>query len=709
MNNILSLLAGLLFAYLFIWAIRNMAGRLFLFFLIGLLNVQAATYWTFKNDTGGAVDISGGGKLVSQKNSASGVGFTSFVELGSGSIGNGVTAKSAVATTWSNGDTWKIYFQYPGNVTGDPSEIIASGTYPTDFNLSGGPGGEPIYSITVNLSGAPPASYTNHVGTVSFVNTNQFGGFYTISFYTNGVLAGESSYNMTSAGAFGGTYTNDTAWTWTVTGPGGLENDFQPVVVASGSSTPVGGQSSAPPPATYTPQVTQNDPIPYLNPSTGNSNVSPIVTSIQSQGAANTAQLLAQLERNRTNSTGDGGHNYSNLLQQISTNTATMTNQLAGDGAGWSNQVSGVAGAMGTASNAFWASDVGQATEGWRDDVLGSVTNQVPTGSSDSALSYTFSNPVTGDTYRLNLDIFSFFDDSASTIGMKGKVVDWLGWLNGWILKLIPFVAFWAFARLMYGWVLELNQQALLTAGTPEVSPWKLAGKALGVVLIAGLALIVGALPTALVAAMQAGGFSFAPAVPSVVGHINEGSGLDFIAAAKRFWLFLNEAIPFTTVIFTIAHYLAFTLYGRGLMVQAYWSLRAFKWVAGAILLCFVGLQSEAASVRVLNLDTNVVVWTNAQRQLAFPPGETVLNIEDTGWEFNGEEIDLDANEFEVIYRFSRDLAGVLVADRALDEGDWSWFWMGFKLGSIMFGWAMIVNWVRQGMNAPAKYAGPPD
>lgn len=725
MNSILSFLAGILFAYLFVWTIRNIAGRLFLVCLLSpACFANSAQVWLYAGDTASGtyhvVEMSSnGGASWSATTAVNQCGTAAVADCGSGgtSLSGSDYFWVGFGAGYGNPAKWRVV-NYPGGTI--------SGPY--DFEIP--PNDSANHFKYFNSTGETTStgeSFTNHVGTVYFINTNQFGSDFRVVIKTNGVVMRDYHDWIGTAGVVAGTFTNDVAWTWEVFGPGNADNDYVPKLVGSGSSTAVAGVESGPPPSGLFPET--------ANPGVGGtaavSTNQQTINALQAQLSLGVGQLLSQLEKNRTNFTNSvmeqfmtNQPNYSNVLERIHTNTLESTNllykmstnsdiaasALSGGGAStYSNIVTNVSGFLNSAMSDFGGSSVGSNSAGWQGQVLGSETNQVPEGSSDSALTYTFENPVSGTQFRLNLDIFSFFDDTASTVGMKGKIVDWLQWLNAWILKLIPFVAFWAFASLMFSWVNEINHASLLVAGSPDVAPWKLAGKVFIAALVVSLALIVGALPTLLVAKMQAGAFSMSPIIPSVVDHIEEGTGMDFIGAATRFWLFLNEGIPFTTVIFTIAHYLAFTLYGRTLMTQAYWGLRAFKFLASAIVLCFVGIQSEAASLRVLNLDTNSIVFTNEDRQLAFPPGETVLNIEDAAWKVGDLAIDLDAAEFEVVYRFARDELGVLVADRALDDGDWSWFWMGFKLGSIMFGWAMVVNWLRQGMNAPAKYGGPAD
>lgn len=575
---------------------------------------------------------------------------------------------------------------------------------------------------TVNLG---TTTYTNYFFTgMTFTNTNAFGADYTFRFYTNGVLAESHDFYLPAGeGLTTPGLTNSMPMSWEIIGPGGPSNDYRDVVLAGQNSSALPGQTSQPSytagsasqtsgsPWTQVPQQSSGN-IPADAAVAARQNAEGIMRSIEGQGNKDTERILGALTNlsfsvtNNLTVTNSMDMGWTNILLNIRTNTAVATNQLAG----YTNSLQAAAeDAVNQASNDFAASPYGSHIASGISGVLGTDTNQGPSGAASSVFMASIVGPH-GRTWVLNMDpLQNHATEASGQSGLRSTLLSWLNWLRAWILKLVPFVMWWAFGRKMFEFLAETEKEATRAVKNPSAAPWDIAGRLVGALLIGVLALIVGALPTALVAKMQE--FSYmTPAIPSLADHVSSSSSGTWGVAAARFYDCLTEGIPFTTVIFALAHYLAFELYGRQLLVSFIWMLRAFKWIVW-VLVVASSFQVYAGQVRVLNMDTNQVRWTNYARQIWVQPGETVFNLEDESWGIDGVGpvviVDPDAPEHEAVIRIGRDESGTLVVDQAWDEGEWSFFWGGYKVGFVIFGLAFAVSSIRAGVNGAVRSSLP--
>lgn len=436
--------------------------------------------------------------------------------------------------------------------------------------------------------------------------------------------------------------------------------------------------------------------------------------------------LVAELEQVRTNGTGttvsvtnsvsvsltnvvsvtnNFDLTWTNILLGIrtntdygATNTMVMTNQLRGDTNSLSSWVTNVSGALAAASNEFASTSFAGSLREGRSAVEGTLTNQA-VSSDNTALQASITQ--NGHTYMLNMDPFAAGSGGGIHPGLRATLLSWANWLRAWMLKLVPFVMWWAFANRLFFFSYETAEKASTAVKNPDAAPWSLAGRVVGFVLIAILAGLVAYVPSALVAKMQL--ITMSADIPSIADHLGTSSGT-WGASATRLFACLSELIPFTTLVFCLAHYAAFELYGRELLAGFIWALRAFKWIVWILPVC---LTVNGATVRFSVLTTNSVVLTNSARSLALPIGSTEMNLEDTGWGLVGYGsltiVDSSAPENEAVIRIGNDLLGVLIVDQAWDEGEWSWFWGGYQVGFVVFGLAFAVSAIRAGTSAAIR------
>lgn len=689
MNDILSYCAGIFTALLIVAIpLRVWRGKFFvLLFGLSLLSAQASTYVNINNNTGSSVHISS--RIVFSFDGGAGQAVSG---ASGSSIAAGATMACGAAPTIGSGQTLTVYFD---------GAAIGSVSAPGGFAMSGGPGFNPIANATLNLSGGF-VTYTNHVASINWTNTTA-GADYTLKFYTNGVLATNVSGYFGTTDSYVRSFTNlfgvGQAFTWEIVGPGSAENDYAPVVVASGSSTgTVSGTSSGSSgaatststpgnPIASVPQQGTNT-IPVDTSVAARQNAEAIVRTIEKQGSFDTERILAGLERNRTNSTAQSPDmSWTNLLGHISTNTANTTNLLGALLS--SNFHSGAAGflsaavdaAMSAATNGYDSTPEGQMIADAISGVLATDTNQVVAAPSTNALARGFVSP-SGQTLYFNANLLTTAVDSVAIASVKGQIVKLLQWLHGWILKLLPFVMFWLFTNQVLAWQKDLMGKGFVSMPKGlDLSPWKLAAKIpMGIAAGVIVGFILGFVPTGVISYMQ--GISMSAAIPSLADHIqNSGvTGARWLGSMVSFWGYINEAIPFTTVIFCCAHYAAFQLYGVKLVQLVNTVLARLGFVLGCIAFAFVPV-SEAAQLEVWNLSGTNVWFSNSvsTAQLCFPSGGPfILNIESGEWVVRETNVvEFPVSEDRYVLRV--DLAGVV---SSMAESEWSWFWAG------------VVHWV---------------
>ena len=554
MNDILSYCAGIFTALLIVAIpLRVWRGKFFVSLLgLSLLSAQASTYVNINNNTGSSVHISS--RIVFSFDGGAGQAVSG---ASGSSISAGATMACGAAPTIGSGQTLTVYFD---------GAAIGSVSAPGGFAMSGGPGFNPIANSTLSLVGGF-ITYTNHISTISFANTNFFGADFTLNIYTNGVLWTNRTTYVPQGDLISGNFTNSTAFTWEVVGPGNADNDYQPIVYNSGSSTSStggtqfasGGSASQTSgnPVGYTP--TQSSGIPATQSVADRQNAESIVRVIQAQGSLDTGRLLAQLENNRTNGSGMD-MSWTNLLGHISTNTANTTNLLGALLS--SNFHSGAAGflsaavdaAMSAATNGYDSTPEGQMIADAISGVLATDTNQVVAAPSTNALARGFVSP-SGQTLYFNANLLTTGVDSVGIASVKGQIVKLLQWLHGWILKLLPFVMFWLFTNQVLAWQKDLMGKGFVSMPKGlDLSPWKLAAKIpMGIAAGVIVGFILGFVPTGVISYMQ--GISMSAAIPSLADHIqNSGvTGARWLGSMVSFWGYINEAIPFTTVFFASA------------------------------------------------------------------------------------------------------------------------------------------------------------
>lgn len=682
MNELIAAGLGIVCAWFTVGiVVRVWRGRYFvLIAAVWLVSAEAATvYSRVKNNTGGSVNVvikhANGTVRVSGPLTQS--GDTQCIE-GSGFSGAYDTTDGVIVTF--DGHVWSA-------CGGD-----------------GSPGAPNLFRYT----GPPALVSTNHVAEVAWTN-NAAGADFTLKVYTNGVLY----TNVTGFYGTGDDFTRGltnvagegVAFTWEIVGPGGAENDYSPVVVASGSSTGTPSYDTGLPPA-FNGSGNLGDPfvnvpeqdsgtIPADSAVAARQNSEGIIRALQLQGGQDTERLLAGLEKLRTNGTSEMDMTWTNILKDISTNTANLnTNAFE---AYTNSFVSEIQSLIASSTNDFNSSSTAALIDSGISDVLTTLTNQEAVSLSSNPLVFEFQSP-SGSTMRANFGLSSV-GDPAWMVLLKGQLVGWCNFLRAWFLKLIPFVVFWIFTYQTLQW----ERVALLNLGylpkSFEVSPSKLAGKVVNA-LIASVVIgfVVGFIPTALVSYTQSGLMSGASAaIPSVAGHIDDPSwaAYQWIDAIKAFFNATTELIPYTSVVFLAAHYGAFMLYGERLLMMVLRIFARIGWATAALAFCCVP-QLSATEVELWNFaGTNVIVSNIVtEKFLSVPPGgPMLLNLAAAEYDVAGTSVEIPEIEDRFVFRIE---GGGISTSIAASE--WSWFWGFYLTGVPIFGLIAMVAAVRDGV-----------
>lgn len=724
MENILSWLGGAFLAYLVLRGIRGMWTKVGCLLLLtqAVVMVHAVTHTIVNNGPASAFYI----QVLYQNNTGNAwqiAGNCSSIASGGSCSWN---------TTWTGTHGWRTV---DSNI-----QVLNQGTW----TLDGNPG-----TYYANTS-SPPPDPTWFTNSLSIKNTNWFDTQYSINIYsTNGTLM--TNYNLTMMPDvkydLNFSYTND--FTVTVTGPGDKSTDFEDRVVATTQGESAGTSGSNP--SNNNASGSRYDPFADLQANVPTATNQMVADRQNAQGIVNSIDRGLQQLGNQLQSLGTiGGVNGTTYLGQISTNTATSTNQMMDLGAIKTNTAvatnlltdiktnalegSALTAAGGllsnlhssltaTASNSFFGEGGYGAGLGSKGSAL---TNQVGDGWASGSVIDEGAGPLdmfisNGEkTYWLSLNPLSP-KLALNPDGIWGrmsdhlaKMLEGLAWLKTYLVGLIFFVMWWW----MYQDVQEAIEKAAVPAGMirPPSADWKgiLGSLTWGLLLQTIITTTIMAIPTSLAAYHDnmAGATGYMLPGSGVEASLESGgmgSGSGVALAAYRC---MGLVIPFATLFTAAGNYLAFILFKDRLLNWTFVALRVTGNVYGRLIVwgaILAGLSAAgpvcAVELVVNNWTTNAVALTNGQ-VWTFPPGQFAVNVPAGMWTNAAGSFELPES-WQVAYvlaaaqasdgtNISFQLGGAQTAMSSAVEG--------FGWGFLVFGTFWAVSLVRAGLRVGAGY-----
>lgn len=722
MENILCWLGGALLAYLVLRALRGMwttVGCLALVTLSGV-TAHANSIITFHNTYSAELsfqtDYYSGGSWInySLMNGTLAVGAQTTKNDGGG-LGDGMTMR----TRWS--------------LSGSPYTNIYTNSWSSGSTQT----------LTPSAPAPEPTWFTN---SLSIKNTNWFDATYNVSVYsTNGVLMTNWSFKPDLGVQYdiNFSYTND--FVATVSSPGDQSTDFErKTTIASGENAGTGASN----PSNNNATASNFDPFTQLPQNTPNTTNQMVADRQNALGIAETINRGLQQLGNQFQSLGTiGGVGGAQFLGQISTNTATGTNQMSDLGAIKTNTLNTAnntaastnllndiktnlleGGALAAASNAILgAIDAGMNTasniyngtggHGKRlSDLAGEVGDSVTnngwatapgSASGTGPLDFSVSNGEV--TYKYSLNPFSTFIQGQSGMSNLYTTLDnmtsAMGWIKSYFVAIIFFIMWW--------WIYQDIQVAIEKAALPAgliKSPdadWKsvLGSLTVGLLFQTLITSLIMTLPTTMAAYYDNWGIADAHKMPGTAigtslaaGNAGGWSGT-MLAAYK----ILSNMIPFTTFFVAAGNYLAFLLLKDKALNWIFIALRirgAFsRALAWGLFTLATATVAEAAEVTVQNWTTNTLALTN-ELVFSFPPGAHTLDLAPGGWtnEMGTFVLSGDENLRYVLTIAHSDVTGTNEFVLSTARTPLNAALHGFLWGFGVFGTAWCVSLVRRGL-----------
>jgi hypothetical protein len=309
---------------------------------------------------------------------------------------------------------------------------------------------------------------------------------------------------------------------------------------------------------------------------------------------------------------------------------------------------------------------------------------------------------VAGVDYSINLDPFQ--EGTAITTWIA-KLLELLTFSKKIAAMFIFVGLFWV----MYSHVEQYSKDVVVMSDRivhlPTVGASNLVGRAaFGMFMVNVVTAIIGVLPWAAFAVMALI-FNSAPASAAPNLDITTEVNASFTGAMKevflRYFKMIAYGIPFAEMLSAFVQWAAFRFYMPWLygLVITYMHTHALLVIGRCILPFLFVVGASGAHLELHNLTGTNLVWTNAQRRVEFPPGETRINIE-AGWymEADGSEVPLPDTENLQVMRVSKDETGLLVLDNAFATSPADSFWYGFAAGLSIFGALAWVSVIKAGV-----------
>lgn len=588
---------GFFLAYLVIRALRSFGTRnmCFLGFLLLVPAVNAATTLTVYLSNSGASAETG---ATFWEN---GVQTFTFSTVSAGAVNN------------SQGFTWTTHIGWEYMVKNTAGTVCWTGTYINadpggdDFGYLGGGNYRAPEASAVQLNVAPPVTYTNHISTITFTNTNSFAAEFELNVYTNGVIWTNTSGFFFSGEGFSHTLTNSTAFTWEIIGPTGLENL---AVINSGSSTPSTGSTQFPNGGAYSPQsgnpfanVPQqgSGTIPTNSAVADRQNSEAITRAVQAQGDLDTKRIVAQLELNRTNSEGQSmDMGWTNILKEINTNIVKQSEAH-------NARLGGLTNLPGTNIYSLFGDMTNYATTNWNNSelkgVFDTLTNDYEGTFTEISSNYSDALLVPiGRGFTLNLNPIKElgsgtavrnFDPARNAAYHLGQ------WLKYWLQWLIYLAAGWICFQRTWEHAKELLPQAFTIGNMAwswkdlvamALAPFTLGLSAAYPVIRRASSIIAVSLIVAAVATLPilgwiligdlgftlAFGGSFSQRIDEAMGHIG------MLAVVTQVFYVFTFFFPITTFAIAVINVFGFRLYLVWLMMITWTALKGMYQVSTA-------------------------------------------------------------------------------------------------------------------------------
>lgn len=719
-EDLMSLMAGFLTAYLILRAVRSFRGG------VGILVL------------GFGLKVYGQDTFQCHNDSACYVSFCFW----DGSYGCGnPTPVLAPGTSYDMHLCASANWYVEVTLTNSCSVLGTLGNYPrtcagvtTPLHFSSGGGCSGLPAVT---NWGIASSYVTPGGTN--VMFDQFG---KLVIYTNGVPAGTNIFNMGPGGVTNSlVLTNPIAgytgpFTFSLLAPGNGTNDFVPIVVGTNAGNPNSSGFSVAP-ATNADTFTWSNPVNNIpkDPSVTNLN-SQIQSQMQNQallnqvgnlqaalqkgdnGVSNAVASLAGSIQGNTNVSDAGTHSALGVVtQQLGSLQGLASNLnlgLMGNGsnvAGWlptlnSNLASPD---WGMVSNALfgnglndWLAASNALKSGWLSEMGGiegtnsTVKTNVDTPGGEGNLTVDLAGPG-GATYTLDFNPFH------QTSGPWLAFLQAIPWIRYWVSWAIAFAVWWLCVQRLDELVISGSLAAAMSAS-------KGAGSAVGygVKLVAGpfisvlITAVIASLPTAAMAWMTTRGIANPLSAPSFLGTLGDiGSmGSSFTVMVEEFASFLLIVWPFDVLLVGFANWVTFYFtagYFYRMMTAA---LRCFGFYVPVVVVGFCSLDIRGEQIRFENFTGSAVVVSNGARVLSLPPGVSDKMVIPYGnWITASNGFTVNADGYQVVRAYGdTNNVGVVYFEQADGYSAYQWWMWGMNCGFLIFGTTWAISAARSGI-----------
>lgn len=270
---------------------------------------------------------------------------------------------------------------------------------------------------------------------------------------------------------------------------------------------------------------------------------------------------------------------------------------------------------------------------------------------------------------------------------------------------------FWVMYREVQDYTKDFALQFGRWVKLPSVTVTDLVGRATyGLFLVSVTTTLIGMLPW-LSWAFMSGMAAWISPMPDIdlAADVSNNFGWDAGGVMKetalKFFWGIAQGVPFVELIAAFVQWCAFRFYMPWLFgfVLNLAHAHGILVIGRCVLPFLLVIGANGAQVELHNLTGTNVVWTNASRTIAFPPGETRIDIE-PGWYLpGGAEVVLSDNENIQVLRFSQDENGALVVDGGFATSPADYFWYGFAAGFSLFGTVAAASVIKAAVNVGVK------
>lgn len=704
-EDLISLIAGFLTAYLIIRAVRSFRGGVgvVLVSLLGVESSRAGVTFLLHNSTGSSI---------------AGTVFI-YTDSGYNTYGAKVDAAAPAGGTGTaagmgNGN-W-FWVGWGGSTLGGPP--------PTYYPYQQKYGQLSNVTNTIEVGSPPPSWVTNY-----FANgTNYWNGLgdstYLLKLYTNGTLASTQDIPLIVGTNFL-SLTNPIAgytgpFTYSVTMPGTGTNDWISVTT-TGSVGSVIGPSSLP-----STNLTSSGFVSQVRnigtDSTVTNQNSQIQSQQQNQSLLNQLQNLLDaqnknardLQSTLTNSVSGGGTNVSdqithdklqsatNLLTAVTNSIPTVTNLLQGiltNTARIETNTRPVS--LSDVTNAIFggqfSTNMAGATNQYVDDYqsgFGSLTNGgfAWTTNTSGATS-------NGMQVALGRGMVLDFNPLHNAEGLGLKLILAAPWVRKWLAWGVTFTLWWLCVEWIDKLIRELLGIAAVTSkgGGGDMLTYATRGAAALVIamLIAGT---LAALPTAAVAWMTTNGIGDPFTVDSILTDAVNAPGLGGIVA--EYVDMLLVFVPLDVILVAFVSWVVFFFSAEFWFGLVCTGLRIIGLYVPCLLLLLGSVAVCGDQVRFENFTGGSIVASNGSRVLSFPPGVSDrLVLPQGNWLSGTNGWIVYSDGMDVIRAYGdTNQVGVVYFEQGRGYSAYQWWMWGMNGGFLIFGTTWAISAARSGI-----------